>query len=120
MRAVSPKRARINRLRRQLLDPLIAEGAPCEAGLEGCTRRATDGHEVKTRARGGSISSPANIVLLCRHCHVIITRESGKEQWAIRHGYVVPSWATPEAEALAAHLRTVFHCPVECEEDHRE
>jgi hypothetical protein len=61
----------------------------------------------------------AGIVLTCRHCHVIITRESGKEQWAIRHGYVVPSWASVEDEALGAHLRTVFRCPIECEEDHR-
>ena len=120
MRTVSPKRARMNRIRRQLLDPLIAEGAPCEAGLEGCARRATDGHEVKTRARGGSITDMTNIEMVCRSCHLHITRTSGVNEWAARHGHVVPSWATPEAEALAAHLRTVFHCPVECEEDHRE
>lgn len=119
MRTVSLARQRLNRIRRQLLDPLIAEGAPCEVNLEGCGRRATDGHEVKTRARGGSIVDPRGITLVCRPCHIQITRNSGKSGWAVRHGWVVASWATEDDESLAAHLRTVFRCPLSCEEDHR-
>ena len=120
MRAVSKKRAALNRSRRRYLDPLIAEGAPCEIQLEGCARRATDGHEVKTRGRLGSIVDPYNITLLCRPCHMQITRNSGKHGWAVRHGWVVASWATPSEEVQAAHIRCVFHCPLSCEEDHRE
>ena len=120
MRSVSIKRQKLNRTRRQLLDPLIAEGAPCEVRLEGCTRRATDGHEVKTRARGGSIVEMANICMVCRSCHLQITRNSGFDGWAVRHGWVVASWTDPEGEALAAHIRTVFHCPIDCEDDHCE
>ena len=62
----------------------------------------------------------AGIVLTCRYCHCIITRESGQSQWAIRHGYVVASWASDEDMDLAAHLRTVFRCGIECPIDHRE
>lgn len=33
------------------------------------TRRWCDAHELLKRSRGGSITDPANIVLLCRTCH---------------------------------------------------
>ena len=119
MRRTSLKRQRTNRQRKQLRDALLAEGAPCEARLAGCTNRGTDWHEVKTRARGGSIVETANRGWLCRKCHMEITRNSGKDGWAIRHGWVVASWASDEAQVLAAHLRTVFRCGIECLEDHR-
>ena len=120
MRAVSLKRQKVNRTRRQLLDPLIAEGAPCGVRLEGCTRRGVEGHEIRTRGRGGSIVDPANIELICHSCHRTITLNSGKTGWAIRHGWVVSQWAPEGAEELAAHLRAVFHCPLSCDLDHRE
>ncbi len=119
MRSVSLKRQKLNRVRRQLLGPLIAEGAPCEVRLEGCNRRAADGHEVKTRARGGSIVDPRGVVLVCRSCHIQITRLSGKDGWAVRHGWVCASWATDADEERAAEVRGVFRCPTSCEEDHR-
>lgn len=38
-----------------------------------CTGRAEQGHELLSRARGGSITDPANIVGLCQKCHRWIT-----------------------------------------------
>lgn len=35
----------------------------------GCKRSSSDAHEIKTRARGGSILDEANIVMLCREDH---------------------------------------------------
>lgn len=39
----------------------------------GCPNEAVDPHEIKSRARGGSITDPANIALLCRPCHRWVT-----------------------------------------------
>lgn len=50
---------------------------------------ATDVHEVKTRARGGSITDKENLIVLCRVCHTWITQNPklAKEQ-----GWVKNSW----------------------------
>ena len=117
MRAVSKKRARLNRIRRKLVQPILTEGRPCEAQFVGCSGAAVDPHEVKTRARGGSIIDQANIVFLCRFCHDLITGESN---WAVRHGWVVSSWATPEEETDAWAIRHLVRCPVICPIDHRD
>lgn len=71
MRRVSPKRAKLNRERRKVVEAIVAErGEVCER----CRmRRATDPHEVLSRARGGSIVDPANIKILCRECHDLVT-----------------------------------------------
>ena len=119
MRSVSKKRARVNRIRRKVLAPFILDGTPCPVQLAGCAGRATDGHEVRTRKRGGSITEPENIEVICRHCHEVITKNSGKEGWAIRHGWVVASWAGPEDEEEAWSVRTAWHCQVDCPTDHR-
>ena len=115
MRTVSKKRAKLNRERKELRDPLV--GLPCEAAFDGCGGIGTDWNEVKTRARGGSIVDPGNRTWMCRPCHRFITEHP---EWALHHGWVVSSWATPVDIDLAAHLRTVFHCPTVCLEDHRE
>lgn len=71
----------------------------CEANIEPlCSYHATDVHEIKTRARGGSITDVNNCLALCRACHRFITDNPA---WALEHGYVVHSWAG-EAEMLAA------------------
>lgn len=41
----------------------------CEVGEAGCHGRAVDVHEPLTRARGGSITDPGNMVAVCRACH---------------------------------------------------
>lgn len=120
MRAVSPKRARENRRRAKLLAERRGPGPTyCEARLEGCQGWVTDGHEVRTSGRGGSRVDMSNVVDLCRHCHQVITDNSGQEGWAIRHGWVVASWADRLHEDEAWHVRTTFRCPLSCEVDHR-
>ena len=116
LRRVSAKRSAANRTRRALLAMEFASGASCEARLPGCTGVATDGHEVKTRARGGSILSRANIVLICRTCHGVITEHP---DWALFHGWVVASWADETHEDLAWKVRSNWRCGLSCDLDHR-
>lgn len=56
-----------------LVRELLANHPACSARLQGCSRRATEVHEMKTRARGGSITDRGNCVTLCRSCHSWIT-----------------------------------------------
>lgn len=70
----------------------------CQCGLDECTRHATDVHELKSRARGGSILDPTNCISLCRSCHIFITINPA---WAETNGFALPSFAT-EAEYRAA------------------
>ena len=117
MRAVSLKRARENRKRAKLLKERRGEGlTPCEARLPGCWGTVTDGHEIKTAGRGGSRVDLTNIRDLCRGCHTIVTDNPG---WADRHGWTVPSWATPGDIGIARRLRSMFRCDTTCDVDHR-
>lgn len=50
---------------------------------------ATDLHEIKTRARGGSILDESNICVLCRACHVWVTEHPAQ---AHADGYMQNSW----------------------------
>jgi predicted metal-binding protein len=38
-----------------------------------CSGRFDDMHEILSRARGGSITDPDNILLVCRSCHRWVT-----------------------------------------------
>ena len=114
MRAVSKKRAVLNRQRKQLRDALVAEQAPCEAHLEGCGRVGTDLHELLTRARGGSIVDRDNTAWLCRPCHRKITENPA---WADHHGWTISSWDTDTLRAWA--IRYSVRCDLSCELDHR-
>ena len=59
------------RQRRSLVAQMLDEKPVCER----CDQaRSTDIHEVISRARGGSILDPANLVALCRQCHSFITQ----------------------------------------------
>ena len=71
MRRVSNKRQRLNRIRRKNL--VMAFGHEPMCVFPGCSRRADDAHEILSRARGGSITDPANIAPLCRSHHDYIT-----------------------------------------------
>ena len=116
MRPVSKKREKLNRERRKLVEPFFAENQPCEARFHGCGGLAVDPHEIKTRARGGSIVDLGNIAFLCRYCHDLITGESN---WSVRHGWVVSSWATADEEHTAWVIRMRHHCDLSCDVDHR-
>ena len=59
------------RQRRSLVAQMLDEKPVCER----CdAARSTDIHEVLSRARGGSILDPSNLVALCRQCHSFITQ----------------------------------------------
>jgi 5-methylcytosine-specific restriction endonuclease McrA len=75
MKRVSSKRAIQNKIRKELRNELIRERGPeCQIGMTViCTGIAQDMHEILSRARGGSIIDPANILLVCRRCHSWIT-----------------------------------------------
>ena len=84
MRQVSLKRELENRKRRRVIAELYAESPWCAR----CGRASLmlDGHELLSRARGGSITNPDNIVLLCRPCHSHITTHpdvAELEGWAL-------------------------------------
>lgn len=84
---VSDRRRRENRERAAMADqrwPDRRDGTVmCECGRPECDRRADDGHEILTRARGGSITDPANVKALARECHQEI--QLGPD-WAYRAG----------------------------------
>jgi len=121
VRLKSKKREREDRLRSKLLKARRGPGPVwCEAHFPGCFGAATDGHEVHTSARGGSRVDMSNVVDLCRHCHMVITRSSGQTGWAIRHGWVVASWADARHLLDAAIVRNRFRCGFDCTKDHRE
>jgi hypothetical protein len=77
MRRVSKKRASVNRERRRVILERWGRYPKCEGCVPlralgvttGCDGWATDAHEILSRARGGSITDPANILPLGRLCH---------------------------------------------------
>lgn len=87
MRRRSAKRQQLYDTERiPLVKRLLEEHPICQR----CHRqRAVDVHEIKTRARGGSITDPSNLVCLCRPCHDLITRDP---KTAHEHGWVKNSW----------------------------
>jgi 5-methylcytosine-specific restriction endonuclease McrA len=52
-----------------------------------------DPHEVLPRGRGGSITDPANVVIICRACHNWVTRHAST--LAVDEGWSLPSWEKP-------------------------
>lgn len=70
--------------RRPLVAALLAERPSCEIAHDGCTGRATDVHELLSRARGGSILDEANCVTACRRCHDHVTQNPA---WAEANGW---------------------------------
>lgn len=91
MKRVSGKRARENRERRAMVTRLYPERPQC--ARPACPRLADDIHEPLTRARGGSITDPANQVPLCRPCHDEVTfRPESELAWAYEIGLLVHSW----------------------------
>lgn len=90
LRKRSEKMSEIYRTQRiPLVIEMLEESPWCSARLKHCTRRATDVHEVKSRARGGSITDKDNCITLCRHCHTFITEHP---RWAKEHGWSKSSW----------------------------
>lgn len=72
--------------RRALVAKLLADRPICQR----CHRASSqDIHELKSRARGGSIVDIENLVAICRECHTWITSHP-KE--AKESGWLKSSW----------------------------
>lgn len=78
VKRVSRKRAAANRERRKVVETLARDVDHCQAGERiirfadphhVCDVVLHDPHERLSRGRGGSITDPANILLVCRSCH---------------------------------------------------
>ena len=110
LRRVSPRRAEQNKKRRDLVAAELEKRPGCEAGhmvalevphkdrteggfsWKGCTHRATELHEPRTRARfpgQETFLDPAQTVAICRSCHRWV---HGNPEAAERAGLLIPSW----------------------------
>ena len=70
--------------------PLVAELLAAIRVCERCgMRESTEVHEIKSRARGGSITDLKNLAVLCHECHAWITTHP-KE--ATAQGWLKNSW----------------------------
>lgn len=83
---VSEKRRAKQRERQKVIARMQRFGRPaCQVRWEGiCTGLADDAHELRSRARGGSITDPENIVPVCRPCHDHLTthpKEATERGW---------------------------------------
>jgi 5-methylcytosine-specific restriction endonuclease McrA len=72
--------------RRNIVRKLLADRPVCQRCM---ADRSQDIHELKSRARGGSITDEENLVALCRNCHRWVTENPAmaKEQ-----GWLLNSW----------------------------
>lgn len=66
-------------------------GGRCEAGLAGCTGKATEAHHRKPRRSGDH--SLDNLADLCAHCHKACIH--GNPFWSYHHGWLVRSGSQP-------------------------
>ena len=88
LRARSAKRERLYRqIRRPLVAALAAEPQICP--VPWCTRVADSPHEPLTRARGGSITDPDNVVMVCHPHNEELTEEPS---WGYELGLLKHSW----------------------------
>jgi hypothetical protein len=91
IKAQSVKRQREQRLRAKMLRETFGPNPLCV--VPGCGWPADDAHEARTRARGGSITDPANVFPLCRAHHDVITfAPESEKQWAYDLGLLRHSW----------------------------
>src|SRR5690606_12958525 len=87
LRPVSKKRQAIMPERRELVRAILAVQPQCVK--PGCYADSQDGHERKTRGRGGSILSPTDVIGTCRHHNGELTMEPA---WGYETGMLLHSW----------------------------
>lgn len=80
------KQAFYKNVRIPLVKRLLEERPICERCHQ---QRSVDVHEIKTRARGGSLTNESNLACLCRPCHSVIT---DNPKMAKDEGWVKNSW----------------------------
>jgi hypothetical protein len=88
LRFRSKKQARAYIIRRRIVAELFEAHPICQ--VPWCNERSTDPHEPLTRARGGSILDPSNVVAICRAHHDEITFT--EPAWAYEIGFLKHSW----------------------------
>lgn len=88
----SARRRSENEIRRQVVADIRLNRGPYCQWPYGCTRIGCDPHEIRTRARGGSITDPDNIVLLCRQHHDHITHTAEGQREGHELGLLKHSW----------------------------
>lgn len=89
MRRVSQKRAKKLAEAKPFRDQYMADHPWCEIKLDGCYGRSVDPHEILSRARGGPLDDPDNLLALCRFCHDWVTthpKEATERGW-LRSAY---------------------------------
>lgn len=87
LRPRSAKRDRLYRdQRRPLVEALLSARPLCQRCA---AATSTEVHELKSRARGGSITDPGNCVALCHACHAWITTHPAE---ALAGGWLRSSW----------------------------
>ena len=90
---VSEKRLVENRERRRVLATHLKDY--CEghaAGAPGRCFGALHGHEVLTRARGGSITDPANIKTCCDWLNTALSQDPEVMAWGYENGFLRHAW----------------------------
>lgn len=88
MRAVSPRRARENRIRAKVLAGM--RDLPCQVRWDAtCTGRMQTAHEPLMRSRGGDPSDREAMVPTCNRCHEQI-HANPKE--ATERGWMKHAW----------------------------
>lgn len=86
MRHRSRKQTQLYRQRIPLVIQFLEERPSCER----ChAARSTEVHEIKSRARGGSILDEENLAALCHTCHAWITTHPAD---ATSEGWLKNSW----------------------------
>ena len=88
MRRVSSGQREKNRKRAPVRDEYKRAHPRCER----CWDRMWDVHEPWTRARGGPIDDPRNMMSVCRTCHDYIHLHNEESE---RNGWLVPAWRGP-------------------------
>lgn len=91
LRPRSAKRERLYREnRRPFVERILRERPVCE--WPDCRKDSVDVHELKTRARGGSITDDANVRAVCRHHHDVVHSDPAL---AAELGWLLNSWEEP-------------------------
>lgn len=88
LRAVSLRRQRESRERRQVIAATHPDG-PVICAVPWCDRIGDSPHEPLTRARGGSITDPDNIAMVCWPHNQELTLEP---EWGYQLGLLKHSW----------------------------
>lgn len=92
----SAKQKALYEKRRPLVEEMLREHPRCQAAIPNiCWRNAVDVHEIKTRARGGSILDKydelgrVQLITVCRACHGWIdeNQEEAHERGLLRHSW---------------------------------